>query len=138
MNALRSMALLVLVAGLAGPASAQIPYPFGGPPEPGKLPACTKGYISSVETQITGMEKLRTAGPAFVGQVCSMIEAGSAWVGGELSDETRQKLKGVLGVDIDLRFIKTQCRVGQGNLDREVTTQLGYLKSELIRCNDTI
>ena len=84
------------------------------------------------------MEKLRSSGPEFVGQICSLIESGSAIVGGELSDETRQKLKGVLGVDIDLRFIKTQCRVSQGNLDREVMSQLGYLKAELMRCDGTI
>ena len=50
----------------------------------------------------------------------------------------RQQLKGLLGVDIDLRFIRTQCRVSQGNLDREVMSNIGYLKSELMRCNDTI
>jgi len=37
-----------------------------------------------------------------------------------------------------LRFIKTQCRVSQGNLDREVMSQIGYLKSELMRCTTTI
>ena len=131
-------AMLTLAAGLTGPASAQIPFPFGGPPEPGKAPQCTQAYVKSVETQIAGMQKLRNAGPAFVGQVCTLIESGSAIVGGEFSDDTRQKIKGLLGIDIDLRFIKTQCRVSQGNLDREVMTQIGYLKSELIRCNDTI
>lgn len=50
----------------------------------------------------------------------------------------RQQLKGLLGFDVDLRFIKTQCRVSQGNLDREVMSQIGFLKSELTRCNDTI
>jgi len=138
MKYLPSMAMLTLVAGLSGPASAQIPFPFGGPPEPGKMPQCNKAYVKSIETQIAGMEKLRAAGPAFVGQVCTLIESGSAIVGGELPDSTRQQLKGLLGVDIDLRFIKTQCRVSQGNLDREVMSQIGYLKSELTRCNDTI
>ena len=56
----------------------------------------------------------------------------------ELPDNVRQQLKGLLGVDIDLRFIKTQCRVSQGNLDREVMSQIGYLKAELMRCGDTI
>jgi hypothetical protein len=73
-----------------------------------------------------------------VGQVCSLIEMGSDWLGGELPEGVRKQLKDVLGVDIDLRFIKTQCRVGQGNLDRELLSQLGFLKSELVRCNDTI
>jgi len=67
-----------------------------------------------------------------------MIEQGSALIGGELPDSVRQHLKGLLGLDVDLRFIKTQCRIGQGNLDRELTTQLGFLKSEAVRCNDSI
>jgi hypothetical protein len=39
---------------------------------------------------------------------------------------------------VDLRFIKMQCRVAQGNLDREMMTQVGFLKAELQRCVDTI
>jgi hypothetical protein len=50
----------------------------------------------------------------------------------------RQQIKTWLGVDVDLRFVETQCRVSQGNLDREVMSQIGYLKSERMRCNDTI
>ncbi|HEU4380349.1 MAG TPA: hypothetical protein VFR73_17385 [Hyphomicrobiaceae bacterium] len=140
MKFLPSMAALAVTAGLAGSAAAQMPFPFGGPqmPEPGKAPQCTKEYVKSVEAQVRAMQKLRASGPEFVGQVCSLIEAGSAIVGGELSDSTRQQLKGMLGFDVDLRFIKTQCRVSQGNLDREVMTHIGYLKSELTRCNDTI
>jgi hypothetical protein len=132
--------MLIAAAGLAGSAAAQIPLPFGGPPltDPGKLEKCTKDYVASVETQIAAMEKLRTSGPQFVGNICSLIESGSAIVGGELSDETRQRVKSLLGFDIDLRFIRTQCRVSQGNLDREVMTHLGYLKGELARCNDPI
>jgi hypothetical protein len=132
--------MLVLAAGLAGPAAAQMPLPFGAPemPEPGKAPKCTKEYVKSVEQQIAAMQKLRQSGPEFVGQVCTLIEGGSALLGGELSEGTRQQLKSLFGFDIDLRFIKTQCRVGQGNLDREVMTQIGYLKSELSRCTDTI
>lgn len=140
MKFLPSMAALAVTAGLAGSAAAQMPFPFGGPqmPEPGKAPQCTKEYVKSVEAQVRAMQKLRASGPEFVGQVCSLIEAGSAIVGGELPDSTRQQLKGMLGFDVDLRFIKTQCRVSQGNLDREVMTHIGYLKSELTRCNDTI
>jgi hypothetical protein len=140
MKLLATMAALTVAACLAGTATAQMPLPFGGTPvpEPGKSPQCTKDYVKSVEAQIAAMEKLRASGPDFVGQICNLIESGSAIVGGELSDETRQKLKGVLGVDIDLRFIKTQCRVSQGNLDREVTSQLGYLKSERMRCDGSI
>jgi hypothetical protein len=134
------MAVLVLAAGLSGAAVAQMPFPFGGTPmpEPGKMPKCTKDYVKSVEAQVNAMEKLRTSGPEFVGQICTLIESGSAIVGGELPDGVRQQIKGLLGVDIDLRFIKTQCRVSQGNLDREVMSQIGFLKSELLRCNDTI
>ena len=140
MKLLPTMAMLTVVAGLAGSAVAQMPLPFGGTPmpEPGKMPKCTKEYVKSVETQIAAMEKLRASGPEFVGQICTLIESGSAIVGGELPDSVRQQIKGLLGFDVDLRFIKTQCRVSQGNLDREVISNIGYLKSELMRCNDTI
>jgi hypothetical protein len=130
--------MLVLLAALAGPATAQLPFGTPPLPESGVRRQCTKDYLQSLEAQVTVVEKLRTAGPQFVGQICQMIEAGSALVGGELPDSTRQQLKGLLGFDIDLRFIKAQCRVGQGNLDRELTTQLGFLKSEIVRCNDSI
>jgi hypothetical protein len=131
--------VLVVAAGLASPAGAQMPFPFGAPkPDMTKRPQCTKEYVKSVEKQIEAMEKLRASGPEFVGQICSLIEGGSALLGDELPDSVRQQIKGLLGVDVDLRFIKTQCRVSQGNLDREVMTEIGYLKSELERCNDTI
>ena len=140
MRLLPTMAMLALAAGLSGSASAQMPFPFGGPqaPEPGKFAKCTKEYVKSVEEQIAAMEKLRASGPEFVGQVCTLIESGSAIVGGELPDGIRQQLKGMLGFDIDLRFIKAQCRLSQGNLDREVMSQIGFLKSELVRCDGTI
>jgi hypothetical protein len=140
MKFLLSLAMLVVVAGLSGAAVAQLPFPFGGPqrPEVGKLAQCTPAYVKSVEEQIKTMEKLRASGPEFVGQICSLIESGSTWLGGELPDSVRKQIKGMLGVDVDLRFIKAQCRLGQGNLDREVMTEIGYLKSELVRCNDTI
>ena len=121
------------VAKLQGRANAR-----GGPPEFGIPPHCSKAYVKSIEEQIAGMERLRASGPALVGQICSLIEAGSDILGGELSEGTRQQLKDLLGVDVDLRFIKMQCRVGQGRLDREVMNQIGYLKSELMRCNDSI
>ena len=140
MRLLPTLAMLALAAGLSGSAAAQMPFPFGGPPapEPGKMAKCTKDYVKSVEQQVAAMEKLRASGPEFVGQVCTLIESGSAIVGGELPDSVRQQPMGMLGFDIDLRFIKTQCRVSQGNLDREVMSQIGFLKSELTRCNDTI
>ena len=121
---------LVLVLGLAGTAAAQLPFPLPGQPQPdlSKRPQCTKDYVKSVEQQIAMLEKLRSAGPEAVGQVCSLIELGSDWLGGELPDSTRKQLKDMLGFDIDLRFIKTQCRVGQGNLDRELMTRLGFLQ----------
>ena len=140
MRLLATMAMFALAAGLSGSAAAQFPFPFGDPPlpEPGKLAKCTKEYLKSVEEQIAAMEKLRASGPEFIGQVCTLIESGSALFGGELPDGMRQQLKGMLGFDIDLRFIKAQCRLSQGNLDREVMSQIGFLKSELIRCDGTI
>jgi hypothetical protein len=140
MTLLPRLAAVVLVAGLAGSAAAQLPFPLPGQPDPdlSKRPRCTRDYLKSVEQQITTLDKFRSAGPEAVGQVCSLIEMGSYWLGGELPDNWRKQLKDTLGFDVDLRYIKTQCRVGQGNLDRELMTQLGYLKSELVRCNDTI
>jgi hypothetical protein len=137
MKRLACLAVLMLVASLAGPAQAQLP--FGTPrPDLSQSPQCTKDYLKSTQQQLDMMEKLRSTGPEFVGQICSLIEGGSALIGGELPDSLRQQLKNTLGFDIDLRFIKTQCRVGQGNLDREMMTEIGRLKSELLRCNDTI
>ena len=101
-------------------------------------PQCNKDYLKGVQQQLDVMEKLRASGPEFVGQICTLIEGGSALIGGELPDSLRQQLKTTLGFDVDLRFIKTQCRVGQGNLEREFMTEIGRLKSELLRCNDTI
>lgn len=140
MKYLPHLAMLMLVTGLAGSATAQLPFPLPGQPQPdlSKKQQCTKEYVKSVEQQIASLDKLRTAGPEAVGQVCSLIELGSDWLGGELPDNMRKQLKDMLGVDIDLRFIKAQCRLGQGNLDRELMTHLGYLRSELVRCNDTI
>jgi hypothetical protein len=129
---------LVLAAGLSASANAQ--SPFGSPHilEGGKLPQCTPRDRSSARSQISSLERCRSAGPALVGQDCSLIEGGSALMGGELPDTVRAQIKSLLGVDVDLRFIKTQCRVSQGNLDRELITQLGTLHAELLRCSDTI
>jgi hypothetical protein len=140
MKAVHTIPMLMLVISLSSAAGAQLPFPLPNPSEPdlSKKPQCTKEYTRSIETQITGFEKFRTAGPEFVGQICTLIETGSSWLGGELPDTTRHKLKDMLGFDIDLRFIKAQCRLGQGNLDRELMTHLGFLRSELVRCNDTI
>lgn len=140
MTFLPRLASLVVVLGLAGSAAAQLPFPLPGQPDAdmSKRPQCTRDYLKSVDQQITMLEKFRSAGPEAVGQLCSLIELGSDWLGGELPDSTRKQLKDMLGVDVDLRYIKMQCRVGQGNLDRELMTRLGFLKSELVRCNDTI
>jgi hypothetical protein len=133
-------AVFAVAVGVAGIAQAQLPFPLPGEPLPdiSKRPQCTKAYVQSVQKQLGGLESFRTAGPDAVGYMCSLVEMGSNWLGGELSDATRKQLKDTLGFDIDLRLIRTQCRVSQGNLDRELMTQIGYLKSELVRCNDTI
>lgn len=140
MNLLRSLAAGTVLAGSAVAAHAQLPFPLPGQPpaDYSKRQQCTSDYVRSVQRQIAGLEKLREAGPEAVGQLCSLIELGSDWLGGELPDSTRKQLKDTFGVDIDLRYIRMQCRVGQGNLDRELMSRLGYLKSELVRCNDTI
>jgi hypothetical protein len=128
------VALAVCVGGIV---EAQLPFP--GQPEPdfSRRPQCTGAYVRSIEEQTAAMERLRTAGPEVVGQVCALIEAGRAWLGGDLSDGTRRQLKEMLGFDVDLARLAAQCRMGQGNLERELITHLGYLRSELLRC-DTI
>lgn len=128
------LSLFVAAILLAGHARAE--FLFKGPPKDlDNRPACSSDYRKTLELEITAIEKLRTAGPKVVGQVCSLIEGGSSIVGGELSDTTRQRIKGLLGFDVDLRFITTQCRQSQGNLDRALMTELGYLKSEQRRCS---
>ena len=132
---------LAVFAVLTGAAQAQFPFPLPGQPQPdySKRSQCTADYVRSVEKEIAGLEKFQTLAPDAVGQVCSLIEWGSSWFsGGELPESTRKQIKDMLGFDVDLRLIRTQCRVGQGNLDRELMTRMGYLKSELVRCNDTI
>jgi hypothetical protein len=138
MTSAARLACLVALVLLAGPARAE--FLFKGPPqELDQRPACSGEYRKTLELSIATMEKLRQAGPKLVGQVCTLIEGGSDMVGGELSDGTRQRIKGLLGIDVDLRLIKTQCRQNQGNLDRTLMTELGYLKSEQLRCgSDTI
>jgi hypothetical protein len=121
------------LAVLMGTANAQMT--LEGPRDFSKQRACTKDYVAGVDLQVTALERMRTAGPELVGQVCALIEQGSQMVGGELSDTTRQRMKAMFGFDLDLRFIKTQCRQGQGNLDRELMSELGYLKAEQIRCS---
>jgi len=134
------VAILVLAAGLGGPAPAQVPFPFPGQPEPdlSRRQQCTSAYVRSVERQVAAMEKLRTAGPEAISQVCTLVEMGSAWLGGELPDNMRRQLRDLLGFDIDLRLVGSRCRQGEGNLERELMSQLGFLRSELVRCNDTI
>ena len=91
MKRLACLAVLMLVAGLAGPAQAQLPFPTPRP-DMGK-PQCSKDYLKGVEQQLDVMEKLRASGPEFVGQICTLIEGGSALIGGELPDSLRQQLK---------------------------------------------
>jgi hypothetical protein len=112
MKLLATMAALTVAACLTGTATAQMPLPFGGTPvpEPGKSPQCTKDYVKSVEAQIAAMEKLRSSGPDFVGQICNLIRSGRCRRRRALDETSTQS---VLGVDIDLRFIKTQCRVAR-------------------------
>jgi hypothetical protein len=133
------VAALVLAA-VYGTARAELPFPLPGQPAPDftKRPQCTSAYVRSVEQQVAAMQKLRSAGPEAVDRLCTLIELGSAWLGGELPDETRKQLKDMLGFDVDLARITAQCRAGQGNLERELIIRLGYLRSELVRCNDTI
>ena len=107
-------------------AHAQLPFPFGASAGPGGAPPqCTPTTASPSRSRSPDWRSSARPAPSSSGQVCTLIEGGSALVGGELPDSVREQIKAMLGVDVDLRFIKTQCRVGQGNLDRELMTQLG-------------
>jgi hypothetical protein len=130
--------IVTLTTGLGAGAQAQLPFPFA--PEPGSngRPQCTRDYVRSVQTLVTGLEKLQAAGPETVGQLCALIEMGSAWLGGNLSDQARRELRDMLGVDVDLEVITAQCRAGQDNIAREISMKLRQLKAELARCDDTI
>jgi hypothetical protein len=109
------------------------------PPEPepafSRRAQCTRDYVRSVEDQVATLEMLRTAGPAAVGRVCSMIEMGGAWLGDRMTDDLRRQLRSLLGVDVDLDRVAAQCRAGQDNLDRELMTKLAQLKAEILRCD---
>src|SRR5262245_34550758 len=134
------VALVALAAAFGGAAHAQLPFPLPGQPGPdlSNRPQCSAAYVRSVEEQVAAMEKLRTAGPEVMSQLCSLIELGNTWLGGELSDERRKRFRDLLGFEVDLARMAAQCRTGQGNLEREIISHLGYLRSELVRCDDTI
>ena len=129
---------LVLLAVSLGAARAQLPLPLDPEPDFSRRPQCTRDYVRSVEQQAAALEKLRTAGPEAVGQLCTLIEMGSAWLGGDLPDDVRRELRGLLGFNVDLKQITAQCRTGQGNLERELALKLRQLKAELLRCDDTV
>jgi hypothetical protein len=131
--------ILTLAAGLGTATQAQLPYPFT-PGQPGYngRPQCTKDYVRSVETQAEVLEKLRAAGPEAIDRLCTMIELGSAWLGGKLTEEAREELRKLLGVDVDLETITAQCRAGRDSIGQELTAMLQRLKAELARCDDTI
>jgi hypothetical protein len=120
----RLVAALTLAAALVGSARADPPFPLPGQPGPdlGQRPPCTGAYTRSIARQAAALERLRRTGPEAMHRLCTMIELGSAF----------------LGLDADLARIATQCRDGQGGLERELIGRLRFLRSELIRCNDTI
>jgi hypothetical protein len=133
------VAVVLLAAGLGGTVEAQLPLPLPGQPGPdlGKREQCTSDYARSVEQQVAVMEKLRSAGPQAIDQVCALVELGSLLLR-ELPDDTRRQLRELLGFDVDLKRTAAQCRQGQGDLERELISRLAFLRSELVRCNDTI
>lgn len=129
------VSVLALAAALGGTARAQLPFPLPGEPGPdlSRRPECTSAYVRSIERQAAAMRKLRSAGPEAVSRLCTLIE-----LGGELPEDLRGQLKQTLGFDVDFAQMAAQCRAGQGMLERELIGRLGFLRSELVRCNDTI
>jgi hypothetical protein len=132
------VSIIALATGLGATAHAQLPLPLEPEPDFSKHPQCSRDYVRSVETLVTALEKLRTAGPEAISRLCTLVEMGSAWLGGELPEDVRKELRGLLGVDVDLKRITQQCRAGQGGIERELADKLRQLKAELVRCDDTI
>jgi hypothetical protein len=116
------VAALLLAAAVGGTAHADEPYRVQGEPDLGLRPPCTAAYVRSLERQAAALQHLRQTGPEAMDRLCSLIELGSA----------------LLGLDADVRRVTRECRIGQGNLERELIGRLGWLRSELVRCNDTI
>jgi hypothetical protein len=48
------------------------------------------------------------------------------------------KLMRLLGIDLDLRELKHQCRQAQGGLERFASDELGRLASEVLRCEERV
>lgn len=130
--------IVALAAGLGATAHAQLPFPFEPQPDFSRPRQCTRDYIRSVESLVTALEKLRSAGPEAIGRMCTLVEMGRAWLGGELPDDVRRELRGVLGVDVDLKRLAEQCRVGQEGVAQELANKLRQLRADLARCDDTI
>jgi hypothetical protein len=126
---------VALGLGLGTAAHAQLPFPFSEP-DFSTRPQCTKERTRLLEQQAEALEKLRSQGPEAIGRLCMLISMGSAWLGRE--PEMRGKLRELLGVDIDLERAEQQCRAGQDNIARELTTIIARLRAEILRCDDTI
>jgi hypothetical protein len=144
---------------------AQMPPPFGDPgPQLPTREQCTPERRKRTLAQIQAFEKLQSLSRNEADQVCSMIENAEDL--GKLADgrlieqllppEARDFAKALgmdfkkmdmravlkmIGIDvdsIDLRQVKAQCRLTQGEADRMFTSELGRLKRELLMCEDTI
>jgi len=133
-----SISIVALFAGLGATAHAQLPSPAEPRPDFSRPAQCSRDYVRSVETLVSALEKLRAAGPEAVDRFCTLVEMGSAWLGGELPEDLRRELRGLLGIDVDLKRLGEQCRAGQGGIERELATKLRQLRAELARCDDTI
>jgi hypothetical protein len=134
---MRFLLVFALAAGLGAAAHAQHPHPWPAP-DFSRPPQCSRDYVRSVETLVTALEKLRASGPEALGRVCTLVEMGRAWLGGELPDDVRRELRGLLGVDVDLGRIAEQCRAGQDGIAHEIAGKIRKLRAELVRCDDTI
>jgi hypothetical protein len=129
---------IALAAGLGAAAHAQLPFPLEPEPDFSRRAQCSRDYLRSVEQLVAALEKLRASGPEAIDRLCTLVEMGSAWLGGELPEHVRKELRSLLGVDVDLKRITEQCRAGQGSIERELVDKLRQLKAELVRCDDTI
>jgi hypothetical protein len=132
------ISITALAMSLGAAAHAQRPFPFDSEPDFSRRAQCSRDYVRSVEQLVTALEKLRTSGPETVGRLCTLVEMGSAWLGGELPEDLRKELRSLLGFDVDLKRMTEQCRAGQDGLAHDLAGKIRELRAELVRCDETI
>lgn len=139
--------LCALVAS-ASLSAAQTPNPeppFGAP---GTLAQCTPEYQKTLEQSLEALRKLQ-GGPAQLQPVCDAISGARTWmqkldkafealdmppVSGQIKEQIGDLGKPFGVQKLDLRFVAHLCTQTIGEAERELTTKIGQVQSELQRC----